>query len=158
MKTGKASKLFNKDTNTINNWVDRYLEFFSKQGRGEGSSYRDFTPEDLIVLNTIKHGRDYDNVSWEVIRARLEARDFVTTLPPEATAIQGDDALTVYNQVKTLTTRNEVLESELEKRDAQVADLTERYADVREELGKWKALAELYERLWKEVRDDKEGE
>ena len=157
MKTGKAAKLFGKDTNTINNWVDRYLEFFSKQGRGEGNSYRDFTPEDLIILNTIKHGRDYDNESWEEIRARLKARDFVTTLPPEATAIQGDDALTIYNEVKTLTARNEVLEVENEKLNTQVSDLTERNADLREEIGKWKALAELYERLWKEARDDKDG-
>lgn len=157
MKTGKAANLFGKDSNTINNWVDRYSTFFSVSGRGQGQSQRDFTPEDLIVLNTIKYARDHDNAGWEEIRARLEAQDFITELPAGAMNIQAQDAVTIYTDYKRLELRLEVAEQERQRlqkeldleREMHIKDV----ARLNQEVGKWRALAEYFEN-----RDDKKEE
>ena len=105
MKTGKVAKLFNRDANTISDWTERYTEFFTLSARAQGRSQRDYQPEDLIVLNTIRIARDQDNATWEEIRARLASGDLETALPAEALNIDGNAAITVYRQMKELEHR-----------------------------------------------------
>lgn len=166
MKTGRVAKLFGVDPNTIANWTKEYAEFFTKQALGEGNkSQRDYLPEDLIILNTIRSNRRKE-VGWEEIRAKLASSDLDTRLPPEATTISGENAMSVYSEMSSLRVlydkereRSEWLESELQRKDQELQ--TERQSSAElvrqqaEEIGKWKALAELFERMWKEERDGK---
>jgi DNA-binding transcriptional MerR regulator len=154
MKTGKVAKLFNRDANTISDWTERYAEFFSTSASSQGRSQRDYHPEDLIVLNTIRVARDRDNATWEEIRARLANGDLETALPAESLNIDGNAAVTVYTQLKALEAHNTVLEAEVERLrlelDRERTD-KERYIM---EVGKWKALADLYQQMLKDKDDD----
>ena len=91
MRTGKVAKLFGVDTNTVADWTLRFSDFFTPEARGEVHSQREYQPEDLIVVNTIRMERK-QNATWEKIRADLAAGHRVTQLPPEAMNIQGDNA------------------------------------------------------------------
>lgn len=116
MKTGKVARLFGKDQNTILDWSTRFAEFLTPEARKEGRAQRDYQSEDLVVINTIRILRDVQGVvDWEEIRARLAAGEREAQLPPEATDIQGEDAVTVYTNLKTLELRNEFLTKRIEE-------------------------------------------
>ena len=170
MKTGKVAKLFGIDNNTVVDWTTRFPEFFTSEALGETRSQREYQPEDLIVINTIRAARK-DNTPWEQIRADLEAGERVTALPPEIMTMQGDSALVLYTQLRTaqLELRNaqeeiERLRSSLAEKDLLMRDaLREKDAVLIEKdkillereraLGRLEGLAELYEKMWKEERE-----
>src|SRR4051812_23575399 len=113
MKTGKAAKLFGVDPNTIMDWTSRFPGFFTAESKGEVHSQREYQPEDLITLNTIRVARK-QNAPWEKIRADLEAGERETMLPPEAMTLEGESALTLYSELRTtqLELRNTKEENE----------------------------------------------
>ena len=158
MRTGKVAKLFGIDTNTVADWTERFSEFFTSEARGEVSSQREYQPEDLIVVNTIRMERK-QNATWEKIQADLAAGHRVTQLPPEAMNIQGDNAMQVYTELRTLQLElkgsqeeNARLRAELSTKDAV---MTEKEKDIRElerAVGRWQAMAEMYEKMWKEEK------
>ena len=170
MKTGKVAKLFGIDNNTVVDWTNRFAEFFTREARGETRSQREYQPEDLIIINTIRAARK-DNTPWEQIRADLEIGERETTLPPEVMTMQGDSALVLYTQLRTtqLELRNaqeeiERLRSALAEKDSLMRDaLREKDATLMEKdrillereraLGRLEGLAELYEKMWKEERE-----
>jgi DNA-binding transcriptional MerR regulator len=170
MKTGKVAKLFGIDNNTVVDWTNRFSEFFTLEALGETHSQREYQPEDLIIINTVRAARK-DNTSWEQIRADLEIGERETALPPEIMTMQGDSALVLYTQLRTaqLELRNaqeeiERLRSALAEKDSLMRDaLREKDAVLIEKdrillerersLGRLEGLAELYERMWKEERE-----
>lgn len=152
MKSGKVAKLFGVDPNTIMDWTSRYAEYFTPEAKGEVGSQREYQPEDLIVLNTIRNARK-QNAPWEKIRADLEAGERETTLPPEAMSLEGDSALTLYSELRTTQLELRNAREENERLRAALSDKDKALIDRAEEVGKWKALAALYEQMWKEERD-----
>lgn len=103
MKSGRASKIFGIDQKTIYKWTDDFAEFFSKDAQGIGRTQREYSPEDMIVMNTIMKLRA-KRVDVEEIRARLASGERDTVLPPEATAMPGENAIMVYAQLRQLET------------------------------------------------------
>jgi DNA-binding transcriptional MerR regulator len=155
MKTGRAAKIFGVDPNTITDWTDRYHEYFTSDAQGHDRTQRDYHPEDLIVINTIKNLRSR-NTDWENIAARLAAGDREATLPPEAMSIQGETAITVYAQLKALEVQLTNANQEIERLRRERKDDQERYeanvAELNREIGKWQAK---YEILREQMEDDK---
>jgi len=152
VKTGKVAKLFGVDPNTIMDWTSRYAEFFTSESKGEVHSQREYQPEDLIVLNTIRTARK-QNAPWEKIRADLEAGERETSLPVEAVTLEGDSALTLYSELRTTQLELRNAKEENERLRAALGDKDKALMEKAEEVGKWKALAALYEKMWKDEKD-----
>lgn len=151
MKTGKVAKLFGVDPNTIMDWTGRYPDFFTPEAKGEVHSQREYQPEDLILLNTIRVARK-QNAPWEKIRADLEAGERETTLPPEAMTLEGESALTLYSELRTTQLELRSVKEENERLRTSLSEKDKALMDKAEEVGKWKALAALYEQMWKKRR------
>ncbi|MBA3867838.1 MAG: MerR family transcriptional regulator [Anaerolineae bacterium] len=151
MKTGKAAKLFGVDPNTIMDWTSRFPGFFTAESKGEVHSQREYQPEDLIILNTIRVARK-QNAPWEKIRADLEAGERETTLPPEAMTLEGESALTLYSELRTTQLELRSTKEENERLRASLSEKDKALMDKSEEVGKWKALAALYEQMWKDEK------
>lgn len=114
MKTGTVAKRFDLDPKTVTGWTDMFAEFFTSSAKGEGQTQRDYQPEDLWAINTIKIERS-KNAPFEQIRARLASHDFDTNLPPEFTTIEGDSAITVYAEMREMRVKLENAEAEIER-------------------------------------------
>ncbi len=114
MKTGQASKLFGVDNKTITDWVDRFAEFFSAGAIGAGRIQRDYQPEDLFILNTIRSCRA-TNLDWAEIHAKLTARDLDLNMPAQYSAIEGNQAIAVYTELSTLRAQVEYERGEKER-------------------------------------------
>lgn len=154
MKSGKVAKLFGKDSGTILDWTERFGDFFSASARGDDRRQRDYTPEDLIILNTVRIARDRENASWEEIRARLENGDYETALPAEALAIPGESAMTVYANLKMLETQLEQRDRDIERLFDELHTERDENKQLREEVGKWRALATYFEEQLKGKDDE----
>jgi DNA-binding transcriptional MerR regulator len=159
MKTGKVAKLFGIDNNTVVDWTTRYSEFFTREALGENRSQREYQPEDLIIINTIRAARK-DNTPWEEIRANLVIGERETALPPEVMTMQGDSALVLYTQLRTtqLELRNaqeeiDRLRSALVEKDSALIEKDRILLERERALGRLEGLAELYEKMWKEERE-----
>lgn len=152
MKSGKLAKLFSVDIKTLYRWTDEYSEFFSSDARGIGRTQREYGPQDMIVINTIMKLRQ-QRAEPEKIRAQLAAGDFDTTLPPEATSIEGENAVMVYTQLRVLEQQVNLEKTRADTAEAAFEKERERNENLLREVGKWQALAELYEKLWKDEKD-----
>ncbi len=147
MKTGAVAKRFGVDPNTITDWTKRFKEFFTPEALADDKTQRDYQPEDVIVLNTIRAERAR-NANWEQIRAKLRAGDRDANLPPEFTTIDGESAITVYTELRELrsqlATANQEIERLREEGRSKDADIRA----LEREVGKWQAKYEmLQERL-----------
>ena len=158
MRTGKVAKLFGVDTNTVADWTLRFSDFFTPEARGEVHSQREYQPEDLILVNTIRVARK-QNATWEKIQADLAAGHRVTQLPPEAMSIQGDNAMQVYTELRTLQLElkgsleeNARLRTELSTKDAAMSEKEKEIRELERAVGRWQAMAEMYEKMWKEEK------
>lgn len=159
MRTGKVAKLFGVDTNTVADWTLRFSDFFTAEARGEIHSQREYQPEDLIIINTIRVARK-QNATWEKIQADLAAGNRVTQLPPEAMNIQGDNAMQVYTELRTLQLElkgsleeNARLRTELSTKEASMSEKEKEIRELERAVGRWQAMSEMYEKMWKEEKD-----
>ncbi len=158
MRTGKVAKLFGVDTNTVADWTLRFSDFFTPEARGEVHSQREYQPEDLILINTIRMERK-QNATWEKIKADLVAGHRVTQLPPEAMNIQGDNAMQVYTELRTLQLElkgsieeNARLRTELSSKEAAMSEKEKEIRELERAVGRWQAMAEMYEKMWKDEK------
>ena len=162
MKTGSvAQKLGIRSPKTISAWTDMFSEFFSEGARGDTGLQRDFDQNDLVVLNTIRMER-LRGAEWEAIRAVLASGQRESTLPPEAVSIDGENALAVYGQLKTLELALSSAKSEIEqlrkqneaeraRYDQRETDLVQEIKALNREVGAWKAR---YEMLKEQMEDE----
>jgi DNA-binding transcriptional MerR regulator len=150
MKTGSVAKLFGIDPKTVTGWVDEFPEFFSNGAKGDGLTQRNYLPEDLIVLNTIKGERAL-RTEVETIRAKLASGHRDTTLPPQEPMTR-DNALAVYGQLRAIQAQLEDERQEKELLREELRQEREKNDRLNQEVGKWRALYELL----KEREDDDE--
>ena len=114
MKTGVISRRFGLDPNTIADWTDRFSEFFTNEARAKNGKQRDYLTEDIIVLNTIR-GYRARNVGWDEIRATLASGERDENLPPEFVTIEGENAITVYAEMREMRLKLDTAEAEIER-------------------------------------------
>jgi len=114
MKTGQVAIVFRRDGKTIRDWTNRYSEFFSDSALAENEHQRDYLLSDMYVLNTIRVER-LANAEWELIRAKLRDGYRDENLPPAAKNIEGEQAVTVYVQMREMQTKIDNLERRLQE-------------------------------------------
>jgi len=154
MKTGEVAKRFSKDPKTIRSWTDEFAEHFNPQALGSDGDQRDYTPGDIITLNTIRLSKGRD-MPYEQIAARLSAKDFDANLPPDFQTIEGDNALTVYSQMKSLEVLLTSAQSEIERLRDQLSDDRKHYETRIEQLIRQATEWEIRYKMLKEQNDDK---
>jgi chromosome segregation ATPase len=135
MKTGSiAHKLGIKSPKTVISWTEMFSEFFSEGAKGENGLQRDYNHNDLAIINTIRVERQRDT-EWEEIRKKLDSGYLESSLPLEATVIEGDNALAVYGQIKSLESALTVANSEIERLRTESKEEIERIrAESKEEI------------------------
>jgi len=160
MKTGKVAKLFGIDPKTVTGWVDEFAEFFSPGARGEESTQREYLPEDLIVLNTIKVER-VKRSEVEQIRAVLASGHREVNLPPQATVIGGEAAIAVYAQMKELEVKLDESTREIERLRQENTDLRERndikIEKLMREAIEWRLRHEMLDKEFEEFKKRVQG-
>lgn len=115
MKTGSvAHKLGIKSPKTVISWTEMFSEFFSEGAKGGNGLQRDYNHNDLAVINTIKVERQRDT-DWEDIRKKLDEGYLESSLPLEATVIEGENALAVYGQIRSLEAALATANTELDR-------------------------------------------
>ena len=115
MKTGAVAKRFGLDPNTITDWTDRFKEFFAAEAiPSDERKQRDYQPEDIVVLNTIRAYRAR-NIPWDEINVHLKGGERETNLPPEFVSIDGGSAITVYAEMREMRAKLDLAESEIER-------------------------------------------
>lgn len=133
MKTGEVSKRFSRDPKTIRAWTDEFADHFSPQALGKEGDQRDYSVGDIITLNTIRLSKG-GNMPSEQIAARLANKDFDTNLPPDFQTIEGDNALAVYSQMKSLEVLLSNAQAEIERLREQMAGDRKHYETRIEQL------------------------
>jgi DNA-binding transcriptional MerR regulator len=154
MKTGEVAKRFSKDPKTIRSWTDEFAEHFNPQALGNEGDQRDYTAGDIITLNTIRLSKGRD-MPYEQIAARLSAKDFDANLPPDFQTIEGDNALTVYSQMKSLEVLLSSAQGEIERLREQLSDDRKHYETRIEQLIRQATEWEIRYKMLKEQDDDK---
>lgn len=154
MKTGEVAKRFSKDPKTIRSWTDEFSDFFNAQALGKEGDQREYTPGDIVTLNTIRLSKAKD-MPYEQIAARLTAKDFDSNLPPDFQTIEGDNALTVYSQMKSLEVLLSSSQAEIERLRQQVADDRKHYEGRIEQLIRQATEWEIRYKMLKEQDDEK---
>jgi|GEM_PF-3576574 len=115
MKTGSvAHRLGIKSPKTVISWTEMFSEFFSEGAKGGNGLQREYNHNDLALINTIRVERQRDS-DWQVIREKLESGYLEASLPLEATVIEGENALAVYGQIKSLEAALDTANAEIER-------------------------------------------
>ncbi len=156
MKTGQVAKLLGKDPQTINNWADRFPEFFSAPSKGQGGNQRDYNDNDIIILNTIRTmaGQRLSNVD---IKAALERGEYVSALPDSAAGAE-ITPVRVFAQSLAATQQLEETKKELVATEAALdqerrarSDDQEKYlreiAELKERAGRLEGKVEILREL-----------
>jgi DNA-binding transcriptional MerR regulator len=151
MKTGAVAKRFDVDPNTITAWTDRFADFFSSEALAKDKRQRDYQPEDIIVLNTIRVARN-TNKNWNEILTILESGDRDETLPPEFTSIDGTKAITVYTEMRELRAQLSNANAEVERLRGELATERKDKETIIREAARWQARYEML----KEIMEEKE--
>ena len=105
-------------------------------------------------MNTIRLSKGRD-MPYEQIAARLSAKDFDANLPPDFQIIEGDNALTVYSQMKSLEVLLTSAQSEIERLRDQLSDDRKHYETRIEQLIRQATEWEIRYKMLKEQNDDK---
>lgn len=152
-RTGKIAEALGVNNKTIHNWSDIFSEFITPKGRGIGVVQRLYTENDLYVLNTVRAERAR-GTEWDKIRARLAAGDLDKQLPPQAATMDGNTALAVYAEVRSLQAQLLLKDSEIEYLREQVREkdealrerdqaVVERIDQLTREAERWKVRYEI---------------
>jgi DNA-binding transcriptional MerR regulator len=153
MKTGEVAKRFSKDPKTIRAWTDEFAEHFNPLALGINGDQRDYTPGDIITLNTIRLSKGRD-MPTEQIAARLAAKDFDSNLPPDFQTIEGDNALTVYSQMKSLEVLLDNARSEIDRLRQQLSEDRKHYETRIEQLIRQSTEWEVRYKMLKDKDED----
>jgi DNA-binding transcriptional MerR regulator len=132
MKTGEVAKRFHLDSNTVTAWTGRFAEFFTPEALAKDKTQRDYQPEDIIVLNTIRVER-IKNTKWDEILEVLKSDRREEELPADFATVEGANAVAVltkiYSQDTLLATANaeivrlrEELAAERKEKEALIKD------------------------------------
>lgn len=134
MKTGEAAALLGVSINTARNWIDReeLSHFFSDGAKGKhGGAQRVLSESDILMLNTIRHLRNVENINdWQIILERLEDGFRIQEFPDNA--ISGDPRVIPLPQAQ----QSAMAAATLAQRDLaldRIDELTDELARVRQE-------------------------
>jgi flagellar motility protein MotE (MotC chaperone) len=116
MKPRDVYKRLALDPKTLITWVDRLPKFFSEGARGvlPGALTRDYSEDDLIVINTILKMRA-EKKEFKQIEESLSAGYRDRELPPTFYEMDAEKAVTVYADMREMKVNLEVAQAEIER-------------------------------------------
>jgi DNA-binding transcriptional MerR regulator len=130
MKTGEVAKMMGVSVKTVTNWTDQeeLSQFFSVPARASEieSAQRDYSTDDIYVLNTIRLIKTRQN-SWRDVSKILASGHRETELPLSATMAK---TLSPLDQAASMM----VLKAERDTALAQLEDATFEIERLRKEL------------------------
>lgn len=144
MKTGEVAKMMGVSSTTIANWTDQpeLTEFFSIPARASdpGSAQRDYSSDDILVLNTIRLVKTRNN-SWRDVAAILLTGHREDELPISATLTKSISPADQVVQLMRITNERDSARAQL--KDAQ-EEITRLRKELESERGK---TPELYKEI-----------
>lgn len=157
MKMGKVAKMIGVDRATVFNWIERpeLKHLFSDDAKQGGD--RELNENDIFILNTVNHMREYETKNWKEIAAKIEG-GYVFHDMSLASADVDTGKTPVQQFSRTMQLSEQLKESEervieldqalKEERNMRLAD-QERYlrelGDLREQIGGLKAELRIKE-------------
>lgn len=130
MKTGEVAKMMGLNPKTITNWTDQTdLNSFFTEGacrNSETSSQRDYTDDDVLVINTIRVHKTRQN-TWSDVAKILSTGHRETDLPITASLTK---TISPADQLASLM----AIKAERDTALAQLQDATFEIERLREEL------------------------
>lgn len=117
MKTGDVAKMLGLSPKTITNWADEeaFREFLSDGAKGdvESGTQRDFSMDDILVLNTIRVHKTRRN-TWNDVADLLDTGYRETDLPPSAVLSQTISAADQLTQLMAIKAERDTALAQLE--------------------------------------------
>jgi DNA-binding transcriptional MerR regulator len=98
----------------------------------ENAKQREYTLEDLYVLNTIAKAKTRHN-SWQEVADFFEEGNLYKDLPPSAALVMQETAAEGFADKIMLHQRVEFLETAVRERDLEIEQLKQRVEEVRNE-------------------------
>jgi flagellar motility protein MotE (MotC chaperone) len=122
MKPRDVYKRLALDPKTLITWVDRLPAFFSEGARGvlPGALSRDYSEDDLIVINTVLKMRA-EKKEFKEIEEALSAGYRDRDLPPAFYEMEAEKAVSIYADMRELKATLEVAHAEIERLRAELA-------------------------------------
>ena len=131
-RSGDVAKMLNVTRKTIANWTDapELQPYLTVGGRGQGgrtTGQREFTMQDVYILNTVRSNKTRTN-SWADIAAIVaDQANWNTMLPPSAFLVE---TISPAEQMQALM----VAQKDLEVSRAQIEQLERQLNDSRDEI------------------------
>jgi len=137
-KIGDIAVALGVSVGSIRNWTaqEEFQEFLSdlakREGNNSGTRQREYTQQDLYVLNTIVRQKNRFN-SWDDVAEYLREGNLDTELPPAAALIQTATVAENFADAIMLRQQIDMLEKSLSDAEGEVETLRKRLDEVREE-------------------------
>ena len=135
---GEVAIAIGVSSSSVRNWTEQveiqpYLSDMAvRRNDYEHAKQREYTLEDLYVLNTIVKAKTRHN-TWQDVADFLEDRNLYKDLPASAALVMQETAAEGFADKIMLYQRIEFLETALRDRDLEVEQLRERIDEVRTE-------------------------
>lgn len=137
-KPGDVATALGVSISSIRNWTDQpeFQEFLSELAKREGphvnAKQREYTQQDLYVLNTIARQKTRFN-AWDDVAAYLRDGNLDTELPPSAALVQPITAAENFADAIMLRQQIDMLTKSLTDAEDEIDFLRRRLDEVREE-------------------------
>lgn len=141
MKTytpGEIAVAIGVSASSVRNWTEQeelqpYLsDMAARRNDYEHAKQREYTIEDLYVLNTIAKAKTRHN-SWQDVADFLEGGNLYKDLPASAALVMQETVAEGFADKIILHQRIEFLETAVRERDDEIEQLRQRVEDVRSE-------------------------
>ena len=137
-KIGDIAVALGVSVGSIRNWTaqEEFQEFLSdlakREGNNTGTRQREYTQQDLYVLNTIVRQKSRFR-SWDDVAEYLREGNLDTDLPPAAALIQTATLAENFSDAIMLRQQIDMLEKSLTDANGEIEVLRKRVDEVREE-------------------------
>ena len=163
MKTGEVAKMLGVSPKTITNWTDEeaFAQFFSDEAKGnvDSGTQRDFSTDDILVLNTIRVHKSRRN-TWSDVAELMQTGHRETELPASAALTQTVSAVDQLSQLMSIKSERDTALAQLEDAMFEIERLRDQDKDRQSQiidLNKQIARLELkLEMLQEQIKDEKE--
>ncbi len=108
----EVQRLLGISKTTLRTWTIEYADFLSERARAEAGRARQFNPEDVVALNTIRHLVRKEGMStYDAVRAALNTGRRINELPRR----NGGQGQYIVGELAQLQQRRASLEAEQDR-------------------------------------------
>ena len=142
--SGKVSKMLGVDIKTVKAWTNEFADMFGADAKGDDRTRREYSDDDLILLNTIRTER-VKRTPAEGIRELLKSGYRNTQMPPQFYTVEAKTAMVQYAEVQSLRVQLGDASKEIERLRQEQREDRKRIEELNREIGKLQAKIEILE-------------